>query len=381
MALSHSLATTLSSNMETAPLSDCCVVCQTTTDLALQMGPAYKIHWSPGAAAKKKRDDAEEQKDILDGFKRNCQKWREIIPDEVEDDGFSNPLVDAEDVEVNDEDEDSDESKKRTGARRVLSKLDGLNANTARHLSDAKINKTWQPNKYYNDEDDEDDLFPLPSPITSPRLGSPNVSSSNLTENKGLGFFSLPTIPGSTTHSLSGSDEGHGQSSHPLSSFTIIKSLIKPLSSRSFASTQLHLRRRGRKLRRLALLRNPRRHTSKTILAPAHLHVPIQAQETQTQYTPILIRRLLIPLSTQLIHTQRTSSPNLLARNIGKIRTRPIPIALTQPAHTPSQSSVTADSVPGLAVNRIVLVEIEWKLVWQVMDIGRVRSAAVTTTV
>lgn len=179
------------------------------------MGPAYKIQWTHGAAVKKKRDDAEEQKDILDGFKRNCQKWREIVPDEIEDDGFSNPLVDADDVEVSgDEDEDdSDENhnqqcKKRTGARRALSKLDGLGANTARHKTDAQLNKAWQPTKYYNDEDDDNDLFPLPSPITSPRLGSPNLSSANLTEPGNKGMFSLPSIPGSATHSLSGSDEG-----------------------------------------------------------------------------------------------------------------------------------------------------------------------------
>lgn len=188
----------------TEPLLACCPTCNETTDLALQLGPAYRIQWTPGAAAKKKRDDLEEQRDILSGLKINCQKWREVLPDEAEQDGYANPLDYDDEVVLSDE-EDEAKDRQQQSACRVLSKLDGLSSNCSKH----RLNKDWTPDRYYDTQDNEDDLFPMPSPVVSPspRLltpisGSPNVSSSNL-PGQVTGFFPPATIPGSTSQSLS----------------------------------------------------------------------------------------------------------------------------------------------------------------------------------
>ncbi|KAG8891246.1 hypothetical protein FRC00_014035, partial [Tulasnella sp. 408] len=149
------------------------------------MGNTYKISWSPAAAAKKKRDDAEERGDILAGLKRACNyKWNRVLDGEdgedEEDDGFGGPI--------------SDESEECAGLHATscppgsaaaldpLSKLDGLSRSPA--ASTSSLNKDWTPDKYYDSEDEDEDLFPLPSPSMSPQpspvTGSPASSATHL---------------------------------------------------------------------------------------------------------------------------------------------------------------------------------------------------------
>ncbi|KAG9003411.1 hypothetical protein FRB94_003119 [Tulasnella sp. JGI-2019a] len=209
-----------STPLATEPLHECCVTCNPTTDRAVQLGSAYRIPWTSGAAAKKKRDDSEQQRDILDGFKSNCQAWRDVLPDEEEQDGYAKPYEDEDDeaVSLSDDEDESSDSKHRKGKFGVLSKLDGITASTPRHRRD---NKDWQPDRYYDTQENEDDLFPLPSPVASPRHGSPSVSSANLVDEvQAFGFSTLPTIPGSLTTSRNGSEDGrHSASPSPLRNF------------------------------------------------------------------------------------------------------------------------------------------------------------------
>lgn len=79
---------------EIIPLRECCPTCNSATELATASGNAYKISWSAGAAAKKKRDDAEERGDILAGLKP--MKWGTNLvtsPEEEADDGFAKPIA------------------------------------------------------------------------------------------------------------------------------------------------------------------------------------------------------------------------------------------------------------------------------------------------
>lgn len=162
---------------EIIPLRECCEACKTATQEAL--AAAYRISWSPGAAAKKKRDDAEERGDILAGLKRSggCEiKWGDSLEGMDEDDGFAKPVVDG------DEDDEEEDVPVMTHGKHLLdplSKLDGTSS-FSRNSSTSTINKDWAPEKYYDHGEDEEDLFPLPSPKGSPALGSPASSSVNL---------------------------------------------------------------------------------------------------------------------------------------------------------------------------------------------------------
>lgn len=170
---------------EIIPLQPCCDTCNEVTDLAYSMGNSYRISWSPAAAAKKKRDDAEERGDILAGLKRACNyKWNKMMDgadgEDEGDDGFGGPL--------------SDESDECPGLHATscppgsaaaldpLSKLDGLSRSPA--ASTSSLNKDWTPDKYYDSEDEDQDLFPLPSPSMSPQpsplTGSPASSATHL---------------------------------------------------------------------------------------------------------------------------------------------------------------------------------------------------------
>ncbi|KAG8904391.1 hypothetical protein FRB99_001846 [Tulasnella sp. 403] len=219
---------------EVIPLQECCITCVSATDLARSMGNAYRISWSAAAAAKKKRDDAEERVDILAGLKRApySLKWGSMLDgvdenaadeDEI-DDGYGRPL----------EDESSDEPHSTScppGSPRAfdpLSKLDGTNR-LPKSSSTSSLNKDWAPQKYYDAEDDEEDLFPLPSPSLSghatPLTVSPASSTSHLPDVSGAPngnppsakthlvppstAFGLPTIAGS----VSGSPRANSMSS------------------------------------------------------------------------------------------------------------------------------------------------------------------------
>lgn len=108
---------------EIIPLRECCPTCNPATDLATTSGNAYKISWSPGAAAKKKRDDAEERGDILAGLKP--AKWGSPLldtPEDEEEDGFAKPIAN------DDSDEDAITATARPGSFHAidpLAKLDG----------------------------------------------------------------------------------------------------------------------------------------------------------------------------------------------------------------------------------------------------------------
>ncbi|KAG8930624.1 hypothetical protein FRC01_002477 [Tulasnella sp. 417] len=170
---------------EIIPLQPCCDTCSEATDLAYSMGNAYKISWSPAAAAKKKRDDAEERGDILAGLKRACNyKWDRVMDgvdgDDESDDGFGGPPTEESDgcpgLHANSCPPGS------AAALDPLSKLDGLSRSPA--ASTSSLNKNWSPDKYYDSGDEDQDLFPLPSPSMSPQpspvTGSPASSATHL---------------------------------------------------------------------------------------------------------------------------------------------------------------------------------------------------------
>ncbi|KAG8942437.1 hypothetical protein FRC03_003200 [Tulasnella sp. 419] len=244
---------------ETVPLTECCDDCLPAVQLAQRLGDKYKVTWTPGALAKKKRDDAEEQRDILAGLKQPCLiKWAELQRQAEE----NNPDGDQDACTVDDGEDDDECGSKPSSAcvslqelaeahqPDALSQLDGTK-NKSNIRSSFSSNKDWSPTKYYNSQDDEDDLFPLPSPKLTPPGTSPTSSQTNLATPVSPSDRSLPS------GSLAPPTSYHAGLS-PIVSANTSRAPSRASTSSVSSSTQSH----------------SRRHSPLVPLTSNHLHLP-----------------------------------------------------------------------------------------------------------